>query len=192
MVVTVYCGSSRGADPAFAQAAHELGAWIARSGHTLAYGGSAIGLMGILAKAALERGGKVIGVEPRFFLEAGVEQHDLTELIETETMSERKMRMIELGDAFVALPGGVGTLEEITEIMSRIRLRLSAAPCILLNVNGYYDELRSFLDKMTGLGFLEPDERAAIAFPASVREAGAIIEAWNPATHRLDPPAWAR
>ena len=110
MNIVVYCGSGSGDDPRFTEAACELGTWIAEAGHSLVYGGSSIGLMGEVSRAALDAGGAVIGVEPRFFIEMGVEQHNLTELIVVETMSERKAKMIELGDAFVALPGGMGTL----------------------------------------------------------------------------------
>ena len=106
MNITVYCGSNFGDNPHFEEAARDLGALIARAGHTLVYGGS-------VSQAAIEGGAPVIGVEPAFFIEAGVAQHDLTELIVCDTMGERKAKMIELGDAFVALPGGVGTLEEI-------------------------------------------------------------------------------
>ena len=152
MNITVYCGSSKGDNPAFETAARELGDWIASAGHSLVYGGSAIGLMGIVAGAALEGGAHVTGVEPRFFLESSIPQHDLPTLIPTDTMSERKAKMIQLGDAFVALPGGIGTLEEITEIMSRIRLRLTTAPCIFLNIDGFYDTFQTFLDELLAPG----------------------------------------
>jgi uncharacterized protein (TIGR00730 family) len=132
--------------------------------------------MGVLAGTALEAGGRVIGVEPQFFLDMGVEQHELTQLITVETMSERKAMMIELGDAFVALPGGVGTLEEISEIMSRIRLRLTDAPCILANVDGYYDPLAAMLDSMAAHGFLEAHERAAIRFAPNATEIIRLLE----------------
>lgn len=108
------------------------GAWIGDSGNTLVYGGSSVGLMGLISRVVLEHGGEVYGVEPQFFTDAGVEQQDLTELYVVENMSERKAKMIELGDVFVALPGGVGTLEEISEIMSRIRLHLTPGPCFAL------------------------------------------------------------
>ena len=137
----MYCGSNPGDDPRFIEEARALGAWIAREGHTLVYGGSSVGLMGAVSRAALEGGAPVIGVEPAFFIEAGVAQHDLTELIVCETMSERKAKMIELGDVFVALPGGVGTLEEITEIFTRVRLDMGPHECFLLNIDGFYDPL---------------------------------------------------
>ncbi|MBQ3302217.1 MAG: TIGR00730 family Rossman fold protein [Eggerthellaceae bacterium] len=175
MNVVVYCGSSAGDSPRYVEVARELGTWIAEAGHSLVYGGSSVGLMGVVAGAALAGGAYVTGVEPRFFLEMGVEQHDLPELVEVETMSERKAKMVELGDAFVALPGGVGTLEEISEIMSRIRLRLSDVPCMLLNVDGYYDPLKTMLEHMVEHGFLADFEFAAIKFPRSVAEVAQLI-----------------
>ena len=120
MNVTVYLGASEGNDPVFSTAAYELGAWIARAGHTLVYGGSKVGLMGRLAGGALEAGGDVIGVEPQFFIDACVQYDNLTQLIVTPDMTTRKAKMIELGDAFIAFPGGTGTLEEITEVASKL------------------------------------------------------------------------
>ncbi len=176
MNIAVYCGSGTGTDPEFAKIAREVGEWIAAEGHSLIYGGSSIGLMGIVSAAVMKGGGQAIGVEPRFFLEAGVEQHDLTELVVVETMSERKAKMIDMADAFIALPGGVGTLEEISEIMSRLRLGLSNAPCVLLNANGYYDDLRSMLDKMATYEFVAPHERDAIVFASDVHAMARALE----------------
>ena len=170
MNIVVYCGSGSGNDLRYTEAARELGAWIAREGHALVYGGSAIGLMGEVSRAALGAGGAVIGVEPAFFLDMGVEQHDLTELIEVETMSERKAKMIELGDAFVALPGGMGTLEEISEIMSRIRLGLGPSECYLLNIGGYYDNLIAFLRDAYDHEFVNRPEFDCCFFPETVGE----------------------
>lgn len=170
MNITVYCGSNPGADPRFREAAEQLGAWIGGNGHCLVYGGSSVGLMGAVSRAALEAGGCVEGVEPRFFIDAGVAQHDLTHLHVVETMGERKAMMIELGDAFVALPGGVGTLEEISEIMSLIRLRMGPARCHLLNLGGFYDPLAQLLRAMEAQGFLDPYEIERICFPATVDE----------------------
>jgi uncharacterized protein (TIGR00730 family) len=171
MNIAVYCGSSMGTCDEFEQAAYDLGAWIAANGHRLVYGGSSVGLMGVISSAVMQAGGTVIGVEPQFFLDAGVAQHDLTELVVVQTMSQRKAKMIELSHAFIALPGGVGTLEEITEIMSRIRLKLTDGPCILLNVNGYYDSLARMLDMVAASGFMFQHERDAIHFPTTVEEA---------------------
>lgn len=179
MNITVYCGSSHGSSPDYAEAARELGAWIAANGHALVYGGSAVGLMGIVSDSVLAGGGEVTGVEPRFFLESGIAHHEITHLIPVDTMSERKARMIDLGDAFVALPGGMGTLEEISEIMSRIRLRLTAAPCVFLNIGGFYDELRDFIDKLFRTGFVDSYEYESVHFAPSVAEACAFIESWE-------------
>ena len=176
MDITVYCGSSTGDEPAYAQAAQALGNWIAQAGHRLIYGGSAVGLMGIVSKAALEGGAHVTGVEPRFLLDREIPQHDLPELLIVRTMAERRTIMIERGDIYIALPGGVGTLEEITEIMSRIRLDLTQAPCILLNIGGFYDSLATLLDAMVEHGFLAPSERASIVFCDSVEDAIVEIE----------------
>ena len=112
MNITVYLGASEGNDPALKTAVRELGAWIGGSGHALVYGGSKCGLMGELAESVLRSGGEVTGVEPQFFIDAGFEYDVITRLIVTEDMSERKAKMIELGDAFIAFPGGTGTLEE--------------------------------------------------------------------------------
>lgn len=116
MNITVYLASSTGNDPKFEAAVKELGTWIGASGNTLIYGGSKTGLMGELAQSVLQAGGKVIGVEPQFFVEEEYQYEGLTQLIVTKDMAERKTKMIELGDAFIAFPGGVGTLEEVSEI----------------------------------------------------------------------------
>lgn len=175
MNITVYCGSNPGDDPRFIEEARALGAWIAREGHTLVYGGSSVGLMGAVSRAALEGGAPVIGVEPAFFIEAGVAQHDLTELIVCETMSERKAKMIELGDVFVALPGGVGTLEEITEIFTRVRLDMGPHECFLLNIDGFYDPLAAFLASMVDRRFFDQCDLDRCHFPRSVDELAHLV-----------------
>lgn len=176
MNITVYCGSNPGTNPRFAAAAHELGIWVAENSHVLVYGGSSVGLMGTLSHAALNAGGEVHGVEPGFFIEAGVAQHDLTELHIVDTMGERKAKMVELGDVFVALPGGVGTLEEISEIMSRIRLGFDPAECFLLNIDGFYNPLKALLDAMLGQGFLMQADLDRFHFPENVAELAHLIE----------------
>ena len=138
MHITVYLGASCGTDPHLAQAVRELGAWIGAAGHTLVYGGSKTGLMGLLAQSALEQGGSVIGVEPECFMAQDLQYDGLTQLIVTRSMAERKAKMIQLGDAFIAFPGGTGTLEEITEVMSQVSLGQLSAPCILYDLDGYY------------------------------------------------------
>ena len=138
MHITVYLGANCGTDPHLAQAVRELGAWIGAAGHTLVYGGSKTGLMGLLAQSALAQGGSVIGVEPECFMAQELQYDGLTQLIVTRSMAERKAKMIQLGDAFIAFPGGTGTLEEIAEVMSQVSLKQLKAPCILYNLNGYY------------------------------------------------------
>ena len=164
MNITVYLGANEGNDPALRRAVEELGAWIGASGNALVYGGSKTGLMGALAGSVLAGGGNVTGVEPQFFMDEGFQYDGLTELIVTEDMAERKAKMIELGDAFIAFPGGTGTLEEITEVMSKVSLRQLDAPCILYNLNGYYDSLKALLEHMTEMGLSSPERQKGIYF----------------------------
>ncbi len=164
MHITVYLGASEGNDPALKQAVCELGQWIGQNGHVLVYGGSKTGLMGDLAQSVLSAGGRVIGVETRYFMERELQYEGLTQLIVTETMAERKTRMIELGDAFVAFPGGTGTLEEISEVMSMVSLRQLDAPCILYSLNGYYDGLRQLLSHMIQMGLSDAGRQQGICF----------------------------
>ena len=175
MNITVYLGANEGNDPALRQAVEELGRWIGMSGHRLVYGGSKTGLMGALARSVLESGGQAIGVEPQFFMDAGFQYDGLTELIVTRDMSERKAKMIELGEAFIALPGGTGTLEEITEVMSKVSLRHLSAPCILYDLNGYYEPLRELLRRMIDAGLSSAERQRGIYFAANLDEIRAIL-----------------
>ena len=159
MNITVYLGANEGNAPFFKEAVHELGLWIGTNGNTLVYGGSKSGLMGELAESVLQAGGKVIGVEPQFFIDAGFVYDEITELITTKDMSERKAKMIELGDVFIAFPGGTGTLEEITEVMSKVSLKHLDAPCILYNLNGYYDSLKQLLEHMIEMDLSSEESR---------------------------------
>ena len=170
MNITVYLGSAEGNDPSIRDAVRELGTWIGESGNRLVYGGSKIGLMGILAGSVIAAGGEAIGVEPRFFVERVPQLEELTELIVTEDMSERKAKMIVLGDAFIALPGGTGTLEEIAEIMSKVALEHLDAPCIIYNHNGYYDDLKALLKRMKEQGLSSEERQKGIFFPSSIEE----------------------
>ena len=158
MNITVYLGANEGNDPALRKAVEELGAWVGTSGNALIYGGSKSGLMGALADSVLSAGGKVTGVEPQFFIENEFQHKGLTKLIITKDMSERKNEMINLGDAFIAFPGGTGTLEEITEVMSKVSLKHLNAPCILYNLDGYYNDLKALLKHMIEKG-LSSDAR---------------------------------
>lgn len=176
MHITVYLGANEGNDPALGQAVQALGQWIGRNGHTLVYGGSKTGLMGEIAKSALEAGGEVIGVEPQFFMDEGVQYEGLTELIVTRDMTARKEKMIALGDAFIAVPGGTGTLEEITEVMSKVSLKQLDAPCILYNLNGYYDDLKALLRHMIEKGLSSEDRQQGIYFAEDLAQIRKILE----------------
>jgi uncharacterized protein (TIGR00730 family) len=157
MNITVFLGASQVKDESLTKAVEELGKWIGESGDTLIYGGSKTGLMGVIANSALSAGAQVIGVEPQFFIDEEAQHTKLSKLIVTHDMAERKSKMIELGDAFIAFPGGTGTLEEIAEVMSRSSLGHTQAPCIIYNLNGYYDGLKTQLAHMIekGLSTLE-------------------------------------
>lgn len=175
MNITVYLASSPGKDPSLKEAVIELGQWIASNGHCLVYGGSINGLMGILAKSVKDKGGKVIGVEPRFFIEMGFVNEDLDELFVTENMAQRKGKMIELGEAFIALPGGTGTLEEIAEVMSMVSLGHLKAPCIIYNLNGYYNDLKRQLEKMVEEGLSSASRQQGIFFADDLGQIEKII-----------------
>jgi uncharacterized protein (TIGR00730 family) len=160
--ICVFCGSSPGALPAYAEAAVELGRTIASRGVGLVYGGGSVGIMGVIADAALRAGGEVIGVIPRALWEREVGHTALTELRVVGSMHERKSQMADLADAFVALPGGVGTLEEFFEIWTWAMLGLHRKPCGLLNVAGYYAPLLAFLDHSVEQGFVREAHRAIV------------------------------
>lgn len=164
MNITVYLGANEGNDPCLRRAVEELGAWIGSSGNALVYGGSKSGLMGALADNVLNAGGEVTGVEPNFFIENEFQHDGLTKLIVTEDMVERKNKMIELGEAFIAFPGGTGTLEEIAEVMSKVSLKHLDAPCILYNLNGYYDDLKALLNHMIEKGLSSKERQEGIYF----------------------------
>lgn len=176
MNITVYLGASEGSDPAFKTAVRELGAWIGGSGNTLVYGGSKTGLMGEIAHSALEAGGKVIGVEPQMFIDREFQLDGLTQLIVTKDIAGRRAEMIELGDAFIAFPGGTGTLEEISEVMSKVSLGQLDAPCILYNLGGYYDSLRALLDHMIETGLSTAERQRGIYFAKDLDEIKSLLK----------------
>jgi len=176
MKITVYLGASEGNDPALKTAVQELGRWIGQSGNALVYGGSRSGLMGRLAHSVLTAGGEVTGVEPQFFIDSEVQYDGLTRLIVTQDMTERKTRMIELGDAFIAFPGGTGTLEEITEVMSKVSLGHLDAPCILYDLDGYYAGLKALLAHMVKMGLSSPERQSGIYFAKELDEIKSILK----------------
>ena len=177
MNITVYLGANEGNDPEFRSAVAALGKWIGESGNDLVYGGSKSGLMGVLAESVLKAGGKVTGVEPRFFVDAGYVYDDVTKLIVTEDMSERKKKMIELGQAFIAFPGGTGTLEEIAEVMSKVSLGHLDAPCILYDLGGFYTGLKTLLRHTTETGLSTEEKQKGIVFASDLEEIKSIINA---------------
>ncbi len=158
----VYCGSSQGHDPVHSAAARALGQQMAVRGFRLIYGGGHVGLMGIIADAVLEAGGQVSGVIPHALMDSEVGHDKLTELLIVRDMHERKAKMAELADGFIALPGGIGTLEELFEVWTWLQLGYHEKPVGLLNVSGFYDQLLAFLDTQRDTGFLRDEHRSLL------------------------------
>lgn len=160
--VTVFCGSNPGTRPEYLGAAAALGRAIAERGATLVYGGASVGLMGRVADAAMAAGGRVVGIIPEALVSKEVEHRALTELHVVDSMHTRKRMMAERADAFIALPGGAGTLEELFEVWTWAQLGHHDKPCALLDVAGYYAKLTGFLDHMVGEGFIRAEHRAML------------------------------
>jgi uncharacterized protein (TIGR00730 family) len=178
--VCVYCGSSPGRDPAYREAAVALVRTLAARGLGVVYGGAHVGLMGVVADEALAAGAEVIGVIPQALVDREIAHTGLADLRIVGSMHERKAQMAELADAFVALPGGLGTLEELFEVATWSQLGLHVKPCGLLNVLGYYDGLAGMLDHAVAERFLRPENRAIITVEA---DPGAMVDAlaaWTP------------
>ena len=154
MNITVYLGANEGNDPSFRQAVEELGRWIGESGHAL-----------------------VTGVEPEFFISESFQMEGLTELIVTKDIPERRTKMIELGDAFIAFPGGTGTLEEVSEVMSKLALKQIDAPCVLYNLNGYYEGLKALLRHMVEMGLSTEEKQEKVYFAENLGDIKAILGA---------------
>jgi uncharacterized protein (TIGR00730 family) len=173
--VCVYCGSNAGSDPVYAEAAVELAQALAANGLRVVYGGAHVGLMGLIADTALQAGAEVVGVIPRVLVEWEVAHTGLTELHVVENMHERKALMADLADAFVALPGGIGTLEELIEVYTWSYLGIHDKPFAVLNTAGYYDGLTAFLDHAVGQGFLRPEVRTRLLVAP---DADALLAAW--------------
>lgn len=159
--IAVFCGSSIGTEAIFKETAHALGALLSKKGLGLVYGGSSTGLMGVLADGVLENGGEVIGVLPRFLEEKEVAHTKLTKLILVDDMHQRKAKMNELADGFIVLPGGLGTLEELFEILTWSQLGLHKKRIILLNIGGYYDPLLTLLQNLEDFGFFKSRNKLA-------------------------------
>lgn len=180
--ICVYCGSSPGASPAYLKAADRFGRRLSEEGITLVYGGGNVGLMGALADAALRGGGKVIGVIPEGLLAREVGHTGLTALHRVGSMHERKMKMAELADGFVALPGGVGTLDEIFEVFTWAQLGLHTKPCAFLDVDGYYAGLFRFLDQMVSQRFIREAHMATLIRTDDADELLQRMRAYSPPT----------
>ena len=171
MKITVFCGANSGKSELYKENAIELGKWIARNNHTLVYGGGGkVGLMGAIADTVLENDGEVIGIMPQFLVDREISHNDINELIVVNGMSVRKAKLVDLGDVFIALPGGPGTLEEISQVISWVRVGKKDAPCILMNINGYYDFLEQYFDKMVEEGFLTIEDRKNTLFTDNIEE----------------------
>jgi uncharacterized protein (TIGR00730 family) len=180
--VCVFCGSSDGVQPEFRAAATALGTYLAERGIDIVYGGASVGLMGAVADAALGAGGRVFGVIPRHLVDRELAHPGLTQLHVTENMHERKALMSELSDAFAALPGGFGTLEELAEVTTWAQLGLHHKPIGLLNVAGFYDLLLQHADRMVTNGFLPFEHRRLLVTASSAADLLAGLRAFQPLT----------
>ncbi|MGX7245475.1 LOG family protein [Enterococcus quebecensis] len=178
--IAVYCGASTGNKMIYQEQTKELGQWLTTNKYDLVYGGSDVGLMGILADTVLENGGNVFGVMPTILLDRELAHQNLTEMYIVNGMHERKQKMIDLADCYLALPGGPGTLEEISEVVSWGRIGAHQNPCIFFNVDGYYDLLADFFDKMVTDGFLTKEDREKIFFSDSLSEIKKFIDNYVP------------
>jgi uncharacterized protein (TIGR00730 family) len=179
--ICVFCGSSAGSSTFYAERTRELGRTLARRGIGVVYGGGSVGLMGALADAALAEGGEVIGVIPRALEARELAHRGLTRLEVVSSMHERKARMAELASGFVALPGGMGTLEEFAEVLTWAQLGLHAKPVALLDVAGYYRPLVSFFDQAVAHGFVRPEHRALVLVADGTEAILEAFAAWRPA-----------
>jgi uncharacterized protein (TIGR00730 family) len=173
--IAVYCGSANGSDPAFLAEARSLGAAIAAAGLSMVYGGASVGLMGATADAALAGGAEVIGILPEILSGSEIAHTGLTQLEVVKTMHARKARMVHLADAFLILPGGYGTLDELMEIVTWKQLRLHAKPCILINTANYWDGLLAFLDTTVTAGFLKQENRHLLQVAKDAEQAVKIV-----------------
>jgi len=182
--ICVYSGSSFGASAEYARAAATFGTACARRGFGIVYGGGSVGLMGALADSALAAGGEVTGVIPRAMIAEERAHRRLTELIPVDSMHERKHRMAQLSDMFAALPGGIGTLEEVIEVFSWLQLGLHLKPVGLLNVGGFYDPLLRFLDHIRDEQFLTPAHRAMLTVE---RDSESLLDRLTATKHSLIP-----
>ena len=182
--VTVFCGSARGNSPAFEKATRDLALCLRKHDLELVYGGGHVGLMGVLADASLAAGVRVTGVIPQHLFEKEVAHTNLSDLIIVHSMHERKMMMSELGDVFLALPGGFGTLDEFFEVLTWSQLGLHAKPCGLLNVDGYFDGVVDFMNNAVRYNFVPPSHRDMVLLES---DPDALIDKALNYTHKIEP-----
>lgn len=180
--IAVFCGSSNGASEIYKEGAIQLGKELAKRRITLVYGGSSLGIMGIVADTVLEAGGQVIGVIPKMLEEKEISHTNLTELIVVHSMHERKAKMVELADGFIALPGGMGTLEEFFEVLTWAQLGLHQKPCGILNINHYYDLLIAFLDHINDQQFLQDKFRSMVLLDSNPDQLIEKFKTYDPPT----------
>jgi uncharacterized protein (TIGR00730 family) len=181
--ICVFCGSSVGARPAYVQAAQRLGELLAERGIGVVFGGGCIGLMGAVADAALAKGGEVIGVIPESLVRREIGHRGLTKLHVVETMHQRKALMADLSDAFIALPGGYGTLEEFCEAITWSQLGIQRKPCGLLNIEGYWDGLLAFLDHAVDEQFVRPENSELVLVARRPELLVERLQEWTPPAH---------
>lgn len=177
--VCVFCGSSMGFHPIYKKSAYNLGKQIAKENLSLVYGGGSVGLMGVLADAVMEHGGEVTGIIPRFLYEEEVGHDGVTELIIVDSMHERKQKMAELAHGFIAMPGGIGTMEELFEIFTWSQLALIKKPIALYNVNNFFDDITHFLNKLVREGFIKEVTINMLINSNNIHELLAKIKAFN-------------
>jgi uncharacterized protein (TIGR00730 family) len=178
--ICVFCSSSDAVDGGYLAAATQMGSLIGGGGHTLVFGGGRVGLMGAAARAAHQSGGTVIGIIPRFMDRPGVPYLESDQLIYTTNMSERKARMMEMSDAFVALPGGFGTLEEISEVITQKQFGFIRGPLVAVNTLGFFEPLAAFFERFYELAFAKPAFRATCPFVPSPADAMEYIRTYSP------------
>lgn len=186
--LTVFCGANTGADAQYSSVAREMGQLLAQENITLVYGGGKVGLMGVIADAVLDNGGKVIGVIPHFLAHKEIEHPGVKEMYYTETMHERKMKMFELSDGAIAMPGGFGTLDEIFELCTWAQLGLHEKPLGMLNILGFYDNLLAFLNRAVTDEFLKSENRGLILDAAKPQDLLEKLRNYQP----IHVPKWIR
>lgn len=178
--IAVYCGSSRGTDPVFAEAAAQLGALLAAHDIDVVFGGGRVGLMGVLADAVLEAGGRVHGVITAALVDSEVAHEELTSLAVVDTMHERKAAMADRADAFIAMPGGFGTLDEFLEMVTWGQLGIHRKPCGILDIAGFFGPLRTFVDTATNFGFIHEEHRDSLVIAEHPGEIIGALASWEP------------